>query len=246
MERVAFLIEPNGPRLACLLNPEGLTVRRSSGVLTRRALGGLVSGRGLSDDPLHFTGGGATELELDLMFDVDLISAPSPPTDVRDLTSALWRLAENLNPEGTFAPPPVVRFIWGKSWNIPAVVTAVAERFDRFSSDGAPRRSWMRMRLVRAQEESTSVPPLTPPGSWPVASDPIDSAPAAEEEGLVHAVIGAGEEEVGGDRLDELAHRYYGDVSAWRLLALVNDITDPLSLPAGALLRVPGEGGGAP
>ncbi len=255
MERVAFLIEPNGPRIACLLNPEGLTVKREAGVSARRAGGGPVAGRGLSDDPLHFTGGGATELNLDLMFDVDLIASPAPsrPSDVRDLTGPLWRLTENVGPEGNYGPPPIVRLIWGKAWNIAGVATAVSERFDRFSADGMPRRSWMRMRLSRVPDESVRVPPLTPPPVWPVISDPIEPAPPGEEGGgvggLVHAAIGSGDgadevDGVGGERLDEIAQRYYGSASLWRLLALANDVADPIRVQAGALLQIPGSGAG--
>lgn len=253
MERVAFLIEPNGPRLACLLNPEGLTVKREAGVSARRAGGGPVAGRGLSDDPLHFTGGGATELSLDLMFDVDLIASPARPSDVRDLTGPLWRLTENVGPEGNYGPPPIVRFIWGKVWNIAGVATAVSERFDRFSADGMPRRSWVRMRLCRVPDESVRVPPLTPPGVWPVIPDPIESSgPGAGGEGggvggLVHSAIGSGaeaDEPSGGERLDEIAQRYYGSASLWRLLALANDVVDPIRVEAGSLLQVPGSGAG--
>ena len=35
MERVAFLVERTGQRTGCMLNPEGLTLRRSAGVLPR-------------------------------------------------------------------------------------------------------------------------------------------------------------------------------------------------------------------
>lgn len=35
MERVAFLIEPTGERLGCLLNPESVILRRAAGLQPR-------------------------------------------------------------------------------------------------------------------------------------------------------------------------------------------------------------------
>ena len=42
---------------------------------------------------------------------------------------------------------PVVRLIWGKRWNLPGVVVAAAERLERFTVDGSPQRSWLRLLL---------------------------------------------------------------------------------------------------
>ena len=61
MERVAFLIERTGERIGCLLNPESIVRRRVAGVRTRRSAGGLLTGTGLSDDQLIYTGGGTTD-----------------------------------------------------------------------------------------------------------------------------------------------------------------------------------------
>ena len=72
MERVTFLVEPGQERLGCLLNPESLVTRRRAGIEPRRSIGGPVTGAGMRDDRLLFTGGGRTEFELDLLFDVTL------------------------------------------------------------------------------------------------------------------------------------------------------------------------------
>ena len=90
MERVAFLIDSSGERVDCLLNPETVEVTRLAGVRPRGAGAGQLVGSGLADDPLLFTGGGRTELVLDLLFDVDLVDEPTRPEDVRLLTRRLW------------------------------------------------------------------------------------------------------------------------------------------------------------
>ncbi|MEK8105501.1 hypothetical protein NKG94_10825 [Micromonospora sp. M12] len=92
-----------------------------------------------------FTGGGRTELVLDLLFDVDFVEAQLRPADVRVLTRPLWMLAENSTTEHGWLRPPLVRLVWGKTWNVPGVIIAVAERFDAFTGTGSPRRSWLRL-----------------------------------------------------------------------------------------------------
>lgn len=220
MERAALLIEASGERLACMLNPENLLLRRRAGIKLRESSGGLVSGSELADDPLLLTGGGTTELTLDLLFDVMLAGSTVASNDVRDLTAPLWILAEN-PPQGD-PNRPLVRFVWGKSWNVPGVIAAVAERLEYFDADGAPRRSWMRMRLLRVIEPPRGV--------------------AEEEPGVeTHQVIGATPEAEGGsgERLDQLAQRYYGDPRRWRMLARRNRLTNPTHLPPGQLLEIP-------
>src|SRR4051794_14316444 len=104
MERVAFIVDDSDTRIDCLLNPETVVIRREAGV--RRELPtGPIAGAGL-DDPLIVTGGGRTELELDLLFDTGIAGAPDG--DVRDLSGAIWRLSER-------SRDPVVRFVWGKA-----------------------------------------------------------------------------------------------------------------------------------
>ncbi len=252
MERVAFLVEATGERIGCMLNPETLLVQRRAGLGPRRAGGGLVAGAGLSDEPLLYAGGGSTALTLDLLFDVTLPGSSRPCLDVRALSGPLWNLAENAGPEGGFGRPPVARFVWGKTWNIPGIVAEIAERLEAFGADGAPRRSWVRLRFVRTPEPRVPEPPEPVPGSGVDGAIPEeDLAPpeAPGEELRLHEVAGgsAGEggEGIGGqglgDRLDVLAARYLGSAALWRRLAQLNGVDDPSALRPGQLLRIPGE-----
>lgn len=246
MERVAFLLETTGERIGCLLNPENLVVRRTAGVRPRRSAGGTLTGTGLADDPLLYTGGGSTELQLKLMFDVSLAGSSVNATDVRELTAPFWQLAENAAGQDAYGRPPLVRFVWGKSWNIPGIVAAVAERLEQFTAEGTPTRSWLRMKFLRAADPSQTLPASPPapvfalefsPGFEPAPGPTI--APAAAElpasDVRVHQVAA-------GERLDEIALRYYGyygHPSLWRWLAAYNGIADPLHIPAGVLLQIP-------
>jgi hypothetical protein len=236
---VAFLVEETGVRLSALLNPDTLVVRRTAGVQPRRAPGGPLTGAGLADDPLLFTGGGRTELDLHLLFDVSLAGSSVTTTDVRDLTAPLWALAENAGVERGQARPPLVRFVWGKSWSIPGVVVAVAERFEAFSALGAPQRSWLSLRLWRVGEPPPrpAAPAASPAGAAALALTSMD---IPEEEIGLHEVVGGGDDgRNAGERLDEIAARYYGEPGLWRLLAVFNGIADPTAIPPPRSLRIP-------
>lgn len=164
MERVVFLVEETGDRIPCLLNPETFVVRRRAGVRSRRGVVGQLSGVALADGPLLYTGGGRTEMDIDLLFDVSLQPAGAVLTeDVRDLTGPLTCLAENLEDQEGYGRPPLVRFIWGRFWNVPGVITAVAERLEDFSPEGAPRRAWVRLRLARVADGPIEQIPVLQP-----------------------------------------------------------------------------------
>lgn len=234
MERVCFLLEETGQRIGCLLNPDSIVVRREAGLRTRTTAGGRLTGGALSDDPLLFTGGGRTELELDLLFDTSLVEASIDAADVQDLTRPLWALAENTAAADGAARLRPVRLVWGKSWNIEGVVTAVAERLERFDVGGAPQRSWLRMRLLRiGTAQATSPIVAQPAAGYAIPPDAV----IPEDRVLIHEVVG--DPTTGGERLDLIAAMYYGEPALWRVLAAYNGIADPTRVPPPATLRIP-------
>jgi hypothetical protein len=238
MERVAFLVDGTGERIDCLLNPETFEVRRLAGVRPRSTTGGQLVGAGQADDPLQFTGGGRTELLLDLLFDVALVEARRQPVDVRALTGRLWALAENSAQERGAGRPPLVRLVWGKTWNVPGVIVAVSERFDAITDTGVPQRSWLRLKLVRVVESAAAVPATFEDAL--VAAPGTGSAPGAGRPEAVPAV-GDGRAEPGysGVRVDLLAAEGLDDPLDWRRLADHNQLANPLDIPAGTVLTVP-------
>jgi|SRR5262252_8797616 len=255
MERVAFLIERTGERIGCLLNPESIVRRRAAGLRRRRSAGGLLTGRGLSDDQLIYTGGGTTELNLDLLFDVSVSGSTIATEDVRDLTAPLWALAENVPVEDGYGRPPLARFIWGKSWNIPGVIAEVAERLEWFTPEGIPRRSWLRMRMLRVAESQSqpqavrhSNPAIAPA---PAARSSAGANPAASARGAaaagggrVYEVVGesgeGGSSEGGSSEpLYNIASRHGRSPSWWKVIAEHNGIDDPLRIAPGTQLQVP-------
>ena len=149
MERVAFLVEDTGQLITCMLNPETLVIKRRSGIHQRKIKSGVVNGAHQSDDSLIYTGGGSTLLELELVFDISIKGSTVQSSDVRELTRPIWELSENAIMKNGEYRPGACRFVWGKSWNLPCVISSVAERFDLFDSSGVPKRSWLKLRLLR-------------------------------------------------------------------------------------------------
>ncbi len=230
MERVAFLIDDTNERIGCLLNPESLVIRRKAGVRARRSAGGLVTGADLADDQLLYCGGGNTELTMTLLFDVSLAGSSITTEDVRDLTGPFWRLAENSQAGGSYGNPPICRFVWGKSWHMPGLVTAVAEKLEYFTQEGLPRRSLMRLLFRRVLE--------------PVGPRPAGGGPQRPATGQIPGFPGAGErmeshELLGGERPDQIAYSNYHDPALSRALMSYNNIDDPLHIPAGTILDLP-------
>jgi hypothetical protein len=271
MERCAFVIEDSDrqgttERLSCLLNPNTLVFRRLAGLRPRHSLAGALTQQALTDDPLIQTGGGTTELRLDLLFDVNLpgtavsmrSAVPNPndapdvesnaaPSDVRDLTRPLWNLAENRSRSGQVPGPPRVRFVWGKAWDFPAMVVAIAERMECFTPEGVPQRSFVRLRLLRADERiapeesassagadlETFAAPLEDEPLSPLDVLPPDEMPVPEE---YESYVSPG----GPMYLTALLR--LGDVSGWRKLAELNPDIDPVFVPPGTVLRLPASG----
>jgi hypothetical protein len=244
MIRAAFLIEHSGEQLSCMLNPSQLVFRRTAGLGRRRTLAGAFTGSGrTADEPLLFTGGGMTELELELVFDVSLPGSTVRTEDVRDLTRPLWQLAENAELEEGLASPPTVRFVWGKAWNFPGVVASVAERFEMFGADGLPSRSWLRLKLLRVDERSTPAVPRPDPDVLPV----LPEGAAADDQGGAMGDFPLPDDDAaraaaaeGGPfrRPDNDAFWLSGDPARWRDYVPA-DVVDVLSIPV-----APRRGGG--
>jgi hypothetical protein len=289
MERVTFLVERTGDRIPCLLNPENLEVRRSAGIVRRRGVGGALIGNPRTDDPLVATGGGVTDYELKLLFDVDILAeqtgpgtlapaaaatptaitpapetpagledteetasetdaaeqpAPVPPVapaaqtvDVRTLTQPLWALAENGEPVGGRLAPQRIRFVWGRSWNVPGVIVSVAERLECFDSQGVPKRSWLSLLMRRVEEEVESGNAPPPPNSPQFETNRPQSP--TDDSGDDSIVLPTDEDGTALTPLYLVAAERYGDPRYDRAIAEYNGLDDLLELDEGTPIRLP-------
>jgi len=263
MERVAFLIEATGERVTCLLNPESLTFTRQAGLRTRTGNPGTLMGGAGADDPLIVSGGGITELELQLLFDTELaqsldpaaqaveppqvnadapvpVAIPMPEPDVRTLTRPLWNLAEPTEDASLTGDVPVVRFIWGRAWNLPAVVTAVAEKLERFGSGGVPQRSWLSLRLRRVPGDNASEPDITEPVDVPLELLDEENGGtlwAGDDATYVQAIADADGNPA--TQLYQLADEHLGSPQSWSVIAAASGIEDPLRIDPGTIIVIP-------
>lgn len=239
LAKITIQPEGGGDPITCLLNPESLVRRRVAGVRPRRSLNGLLTSKGTQDDALLYTGGGTTELTLELLFDTSLDSGKE---DVRDMTDPLWALAENSEQKDGVVRSAPVTITWGghnlfQTEDYPdplkGIVVAIAERWERFTGFGVPQRAWVRMRLLRVKNSPLPQPPtrsLSPTVSQQLISPDADIPP---EQVQTYQTIGDGIPP------DQIAQQVYQDPRLWRPIMSYNDIDDPFHIPAGTTLVIP-------
>ncbi len=247
MEKIIFFDEQDGSRIDALLNPESLSWRRSAGVRSRLIGERPVMYPEAREDTLIFTGGGVTDIDLNLLFDTRLLPRRPPPipisdaantqrdsySDVRDLTQPLWALTEAQRLGGTNSTiglrPQLL--IWGE-WSVRVVFTAIAERFEEFNIDGMPRRAWLSISLRRVETDETATTNSTASGNTTMLDQLAHSDP---DTGLTAvagdlSVAAATTPLAGIGRPDLFAHEVLGDARLWPLLLDHLGIEDPLSV----------------
>ena len=243
MERVAFLVEPDDQRISCMLNPETVIITRSAGIKERASIGGHVSGENRSDMPLLYAGGGVTHIEMELLFDVTISGSSLRSNNVRDFTAPFFHMAENIQGNDRHNHPKTVRMVWGKSWNIPGVITDIAERLDYFTKSGIPRRSWLKLRLRRVNEEFAVSDSMQKQIELSNESseliDALDPSPPYVQNEEKEALAAKSVTVKHNDRLDSISNTFYNDPSLWRILASFNGITDITEDSGNMLITIP-------
>ncbi|MGV9712395.1 CIS tube protein [Gordonia sp. NPDC003424] len=115
------------------------------------------------------------------------------------------------------AMPPLVVFKWGGLTSFPGFITKVTAKFTLFAADGTPLRATCNVDI----EEM-------PGGKG--GQNPTSRAASARR---MHVLLA-------GESLATLAHREYGNPVHWRAIAQFNGIDDPMRIPAGTVIRLPG------
>jgi hypothetical protein len=162
-----------------------------------------------------FANGQPATMSVQLFFDTY-----TTKMDVRRHTNKIAKLMEvNVREEGESIKlrPPKVKFHWGLSWTFKAVITNMTQNFTLFLPTGTPVRAIVDVTFQQIEDERKF------PGQNPT------SGGAGGRRGHVVAV---------GETLDIIAFQELGDAAAWRRLATLNGITDPLRLVPGSLLTV--------
>ncbi len=131
--------------------------------------------------------------------------------DVRTRTRQITSL---LDQDIETQAPPILLFSWG-GFNFKCVLESVEQRFTIFLSDGTP----VRANLTVSFKEYETVDIEIRQGSF---IGPPSIRNVAE-----------------GETLSQIAGTFLGDSTAWREIAELNDIDNPLKLPPGSQLILP-------
>jgi hypothetical protein len=162
----------------------------------------------------EFGGGLPQRTALSLLLDVSLLG---PDESIKDAADKLFKMMEAGGGGGGGSAPPKVTFRWG-SVNLPkSVPVALTVQYVLFHPNGEPIRATVDLELAQAEKAEQGQNPTT----------------RAIGGQRVHRVRD-------GDSLPSIAYDVYGDPTRWRAIAQANDIDDPLRLPRGAELAIPG------
>jgi nucleoid-associated protein YgaU len=141
--------------------------------------------------------------------------------DVRDYTDKLLKLVKvnefkDETGKTKLRRTPKCRFTWGNFISFEVYVTSVTLNFDMFNGNGVPLRAWANISFMQASEDSELK-----------RQNPTSGSYARK----IWTVLE-------GETLDWIAYQEYGDAAAWRHIAEVNNLHNPLSLVPGQLLKL--------
>lgn len=208
-----------GAAYPVMYNPEELKVEQGNAYAE-------IPVPGLDAPPLQYIRGKARTLSMELFFDTY-----ESGEDVRAHTGPIVALLDR-GPR-TMAPP-VLLFSLGRV-RFRCVLLEAGQRYTLFLRDGTPVRSTL---SVRFQEYAEAGAPRIAEGlvlGPPSPRTPIGSGAEGGSGGgdAVHVTAV-------GETLGSIAAAYLGDPGRWRRIADANNIKDPLDVPPGTRLVIPG------
>ncbi len=202
--------------IPCAFNPQSYTV-------TKTNVWNFKPTTGVDLPDGEFGGGLPRRTTLTLLLDVSL---QPPDQSVKDTANQLLKMMETGGGGGGGgAAPPFVTFRWG-SVDLPkSVPVSLTIQFALFHPNGEPRRATVDLELAQAEKASTASGSGTSKNQNPTTRATGDMR--------AHRVRD-------GDSLPSIAYHAYGDPTRWRPIAEANGIDDPLRLPRGTDLTIPG------
>lgn len=164
---------------------------------------------GLDAPPLQFVRGGAARLTVDVLVDTSDTLA-----DVR--TRYLDQIDSLLKVESESHAPPIVAFHWDREV-FSGVLEQATTTFLLFTDQGVPVRAKVSLAIKQHAPVEVQV------NQARTASPNFDKAYTVRR----------------GDTLTSIAAATYQDATAWRAIALANNIQDPRRLVPGTVLALP-------
>lgn len=212
--RLATPSDSQGSFLDVQYNPTELTFTKAAQIAE-------IAVPGLDTPLLQYVRGQAETVSLELFFDS---TEDGTGADAKAVTIRTDKFYELIKAERATHAPPVLLFTWGgtafpgsRRDGFRCVVTSVRQQFTMFAPNGVPLRAKLTIDLKEYK-------PLTL---------------HLRELGFLSADHTKATVSRTGDTISAIAYREYGDAREWRRIAEENRITDPLSLRAGTVLRIP-------
>ncbi len=202
----------SGDSVECMFNPYEYT-------LTKQNQWEKKPSKGSNTPEVRFKQGGSQVLKLKVYFDT-----LHEGTDVRRHTDKLWKMMmvddSTRHAQSNKSAPPEVAFEWGRLY-FKAVLTNMTQKFTLFDDQGMPLRCEVDLTL----EQMIDVDDYGPQS--PVAGVAPQAAPTTTQT-------------KSSDRPDTLASQNGKSPTDQRQIMEANNINNPLKVPPGTPLIVPG------
>jgi len=200
----AYLINlETNEHIPCLFNPNQYSISKSNSWKEKPTQNSNVP-------RLEFTGGGPTELKLDLFFDTYESGGSA-----RDYVKRIINLTKISQSGSGDREPPRCRFSWGTNFEFEAVVSNVSARFTLFRSDGTPVRAVVSLTLKECKDPEVQR-----------RQNPTSQGTTGQKVWVVRP----------GDTINGIAAAEYGDPTVWRVIADANNLDNPMDLRPGQIL----------
>jgi hypothetical protein len=160
-----------------------------------------------------FSGGDSGSMSIELLFDTTKTGDDVRRSYFKLIKIVLVKPSENDDGKGE---PRQVIVQWGKFMSYIAVVESISQTFTYFKPNGTPLRANVTVSL-REVLDQTKLPPQNP-----TSRSEVRRTWVVEK----------------GQRIEWIAHKVYGETSAWRHLAEVNNIPNPAVLRPGQILKI--------
>ena len=198
--------------LECMFNPTKYTYSESVGVSEKE-------GQGPAGPFMQFTGAKSPSLKMDLFFDAFADAKGDVGPTVAKLFE--WMKADtSFAVEKQMSTPPFVRFEWKYSKpplsDFYGYIRSCSVVYELFRKDGTPVRATASIEIVGRTDR------------------PAGTNPTSHAEGVhrAHTLVE-------GESLHSVAYRELGSAAAWRAIAALNDIDDPLRVRPGTRILIP-------
>lgn len=186
----------------------------------------------LSDSPLYsggrkkkskatehmYSGGNVSTLSMELFFDTGPVMNASGKNNkaATDVSEKVKKFQELVSIKSEMHSPPIVKFIWG-SLSFKGIVTQLSSTFTKFTESGMPIQAKLSLSL-RAYSDKESEKRKSP------FESPDRTKCRTVREGY---------------NIWDMAKSEYGDMSKWKVIARANNISNPLEIIPGTIIKIP-------